>query len=175
MPVQKSVWYIRVLSFNIYFFTKLETSGRLQGLLHDPGKFLDKPMFNQVKVLDDVISFICTHEVWMFAPLFYLKQKNEKFYLLFYPSACNRSINHINYSPDGRDCLFLGGSFEVRVCKSRRWTFHKVRFPLSRNDRTCNRNRRNYWRTAPDLRVVHKDYSFLFYSTDDRRCPQHKD
>jgi hypothetical protein len=75
VPVQKSAWYINALSFNICFFTKLETSGRLQGLLHDPGKFLDKPMFHQVKVLDDVISFICIHEVWMFAPLYYFKKK----------------------------------------------------------------------------------------------------
>jgi hypothetical protein len=73
MPVQKSAWYISVLSFNIDFFTKLESSGRLQDLLHDVGYFLDKPVFNQVKVLDDVISFICTNEGGMFAPLIYLK------------------------------------------------------------------------------------------------------
>jgi hypothetical protein len=61
--------------FQYLFFTKVVTSGRLQGLLHDVGKFLDKPLFNQVKVLDDVISFKCINEVGMFAPLFYLKQK----------------------------------------------------------------------------------------------------
>jgi hypothetical protein len=66
MPVQKSAWYISVLSFNIDFFTKLESSGRLQDLLHDVGYFLDKPMFNQVKMLDDVISFKWFREVWMF-------------------------------------------------------------------------------------------------------------
>jgi hypothetical protein len=70
MPVQKRAWYTNFLSFNICFFTKVETSGSLQGLLHDVGKFLDKPMFNQVKLLDDVISFISIHEVGMFAPLF---------------------------------------------------------------------------------------------------------
>ena len=70
MPVQKSAWYISVLSFNICFFTKLETSGRLQYILHDVGKFLDKPMFNQVKVPDDVISFKWFHEVWMFVDYF---------------------------------------------------------------------------------------------------------
>jgi hypothetical protein len=70
MPVQKSAWYISVLSFNIYFFTKLESSGRLQDLLHDVGNFLDKPMFNQVKVLDDVISSKWFREVWMFVDYF---------------------------------------------------------------------------------------------------------
>jgi len=57
--------------FQYLFFSKLVTSGRPQGLLHDVGKFLDKPMFNQVKVLDDVNSFKCINELVMFASLFY--------------------------------------------------------------------------------------------------------
>ena len=71
MHVQKSVWYMSVLSFNIYLFTKVATSNSFKSLLHDAGKILDKPIFNQVKVLDAVISFKCSNEVGMFAALFY--------------------------------------------------------------------------------------------------------
>jgi hypothetical protein len=43
--------------FQNLFFTKVATSHCSKSLLHDTGKILDKPIFNQVKELDDVISF----------------------------------------------------------------------------------------------------------------------
>src|SRR5450755_1072015 len=93
---------------------------------------------------------------------FIKNKKNEKSYPLVSQSACNRSINHFNHSPYGWYCLFLGRNFEICVCKSGGWTIYKVRLSLSRNDRTYNRNRRNYWWFTLNLWIIYKDYSFLF-------------
>src|ERR1017187_7453496 len=121
MEAQKSAWYMSALLFNSYLFTKVTTSHSLKSLLHDVGKILDKPILNQVKALDAVISFRCSYEVWMFASLFYLKQKNnEKSYQLVFKSACNWPFNHFNHSLDGRNCFLLGGYFEICICKSDR-------------------------------------------------------
>jgi hypothetical protein len=70
MAIQNSVWYMGVLSFNIYLYTKVGTSFNFKFLLHGTSKILDKPIFNQVKGMDAVIIFKCGDEVWMFVSLF---------------------------------------------------------------------------------------------------------
>ena len=81
--------------------------------------------------MDAVNSFKCCNEVLMFAPSFYLKQKsNEKNYQLVSQSACNRTINHFNHSPDGGRCLFLGRYFKICLRKSGCRKIYKVGFPF---------------------------------------------
>jgi hypothetical protein len=63
MAIQKSKWYVSVLSFNTYLLTKLVVSYNLKILLHDACKILDKPILNQGKALDAVIIFKCSGEV----------------------------------------------------------------------------------------------------------------
>jgi hypothetical protein len=63
MLAQKRPWYMSVLPFNSYLFPKVARSPSFKSLLHDLGKILDKPMFNQEKVLDAVISFKCSKEL----------------------------------------------------------------------------------------------------------------
>jgi uncharacterized membrane protein YphA (DoxX/SURF4 family) len=49
---------------------------------------------------------------------------------LVFKSAGNRAINHLNHSPDGRICIFLGGNFEVCLYKSGSWAVYKIGFPF---------------------------------------------